>query len=326
METCFKCGARESEVRLFDAIAEGKMVNICEKCSAVDNIPIIKEMDQKKYMDNEREKISIENRLRKKFGLKINDKKEDNSLEKKEDTLKEKLDRIRENQKTDQLQKKPLILLEHFNWELMRGRRSKKITQQKLAEAIGESETSIHMLEKGQIPKNPEVLLRKLEKYLGIRLIKPTREELMHGPRTKPVLLDGEGRILDQIPEPEQHIEKKRDIIEEFEAEMVSEKKRDEQKNRENQDDFDVRNVDPRAITIQELRELHKKRVQVTKQEKVEEQKRIEQRQSFIEAKKEELRLLKEKQSKEIDQKLGGKELLKKDKGNIIEESEEDLD
>jgi ribosome-binding protein aMBF1 (putative translation factor) len=322
METCFKCGAKESEARLFDAISEGKMVSICESCSAVDNIPIIKEMDQKRYMDNERERISIENRLKRRFGLREDIKKE----EKKEDTLKEKLDKIKESQKTDQLQKKPLILVEHFHWELMRGRRSKKITQQQLAEAIGENETSIHMLEKGQIPKNSEVLLRKLEKYLGIRLIKPSREELMQGPRTKPVLLDGEGRILDQIPEPEQNIEKKKEVIEEFEAEMVSEKKRDEQKNREKPNDFDVRNVDPRAITIQELRELHKKRVQVTKQEKVEEQKRIEQRQSFIEAKKEELRLLKEKQSKEIDKKLGGKELLKKDKGNIIDESEEDLD
>ena len=59
---------------------------------------------------------------------------------------------------------------------------------------------------------------------------------------------------------------------------------------------------------------MNKRRIEATKQEKIEEQKKIEERQRLIEARKEELRLKKEKESRELDDVLGGAELLEEDK------------
>ena len=42
MEECEICGISGKEVRLFDAIHEGRMSQVCERCSLVENIPIIK--------------------------------------------------------------------------------------------------------------------------------------------------------------------------------------------------------------------------------------------------------------------------------------------
>jgi len=79
-------------------------------------------------------------------------------------------------------------------------------------------------------------------------------------------------------------------------------------------EDLDLRNADISKIKISDLREVHKKKIEVSKYEKIQEQRKIEERQRLIEAKKEELRAMKEKEAKDIDKILGGSELL--DKGD----------
>ena len=40
VERCARCNVNEDEVRLFDAIYEGRMSSLCERCSIIENIPI----------------------------------------------------------------------------------------------------------------------------------------------------------------------------------------------------------------------------------------------------------------------------------------------
>ena len=61
----------------------------------------------------------------------------------------------------------------------------------------------------------------------------------------------------------------------------------------------DIKKANLGNITIADLKELHRKKLEATKQEQLEEQRRIEERQKLIEARKEELRLRREKESKE---------------------------
>ena len=63
-------------------------------------------------------------------------------------------------------------LVSNFHWIIMRVRRLKKLTQEQLASAIGEPETAIKMAEKGILSENYLFFIKKLEDYLGVKLIK----------------------------------------------------------------------------------------------------------------------------------------------------------
>jgi len=107
--------------------------------------------------------------------------------------------------------------------------------------------------------------------------------------------------------------------------------------------DIDLKKIDPKGVTINQLRHIHRKKIEVTKIEQIEEQKKIEERQRILEALRErdrlkheqkresielekareerekqnligkqnqEIRIRQEKESEDINQFLGGTELL----------------
>jgi hypothetical protein len=136
------------------------------------------------------------------------------------------------------------------------------------------------------------------------------------------------GRELNVIPEPE---------IEIIEIEEEGQEKEEKKPRRiivdriiDEDGDLDINRVDFGEVRIADLRELHKKRIDVSKEEKRQEQNKIQERESLIEARKEDFRLLKEKESKDIDNILGGAELLNLDKvneiDNRVEEKENKVD
>jgi ribosome-binding protein aMBF1 (putative translation factor) len=61
-------------------------------------------------------------------------------------------------------------LVENFHWILIEKRKSRGVTRKKLAEAIGESEMSLKMIENGVLPMNNFILVNKLESYFGVSL------------------------------------------------------------------------------------------------------------------------------------------------------------
>lgn len=63
-------------------------------------------------------------------------------------------------------------LVENFHWILVQKRKLRGVTRKKVAEAVGEQELNIKMIENGVLPANNFVLINKLESYYGINLRK----------------------------------------------------------------------------------------------------------------------------------------------------------
>jgi ribosome-binding protein aMBF1 (putative translation factor) len=89
-------------------------------------------------------------------------------------------------------------LVENFHWHIARERRRKNTTRRDFAEALGESENTIKMLENGILPKNDFVLIKKVQDYLGINLRKDKQvfgqemRELVESEQAKRVAKDVE--------------------------------------------------------------------------------------------------------------------------------------
>ena len=63
-------------------------------------------------------------------------------------------------------------LIENFHWTLVQKRKGRLLTRKKVADALGESELNIKMIENGVLPANNFILINKLESYYGISLRK----------------------------------------------------------------------------------------------------------------------------------------------------------
>ena len=74
-------------------------------------------------------------------------------------------------------------LIDNFHWILMRARRMKKVTAQKMAHEIGEPESVIRMAEQGVLPDDSRRLVAKIEDFLGIRIL---RNEFVKDLRPEP--------------------------------------------------------------------------------------------------------------------------------------------
>lgn len=328
------------------------MGSLCERCSIIENIPIIKKPDASQLRDSE-QGVGVYSRMKRLAGIK--DSKEDETF-----FIEDKLKELNENPVLEVPEKDKLNLIEHFHWEIMRNRRRKGLSQKQLAETLGESEVVIQMIEKAKLPENAEQLIRKLEQFFQVKLKNITdTERFLMNQEKEPVLLDNQGNELSEIPEPnivqptldggdevgdfleEESISSSR-ISSEQSSESAAEPESSniaetqieefgEQEIRELPDseeidiveaerelsginiekgEFDITRADLGEVKISDLKELHRKKVEVTKKEQIEEQKRIEERNSLVEARKEELRLMKEKESNELDSVLGGTELL----------------
>lgn len=309
MEICIRCGISEDIIKLYDAIYEGQMSRLCERCIIIENLPVIKQPNVNQLRESERG-IGVYERMRRMAGLKDDSKKADVIVRS------ERLGVLNKNPGLERPQAEKPKLIEHFYWEITRNRRRKGLSQQQLADTINEPLSVIEMLERGKIPeKNSHEIIRKLENLFQMRLKKVSELEVLERMRimqSKPVLLDSHGNRLEHIPEPEvEQIKIEEEIIDDGKRSFVA---------TDDSGNLDLRKTDSRNVTVNDLRDLHKKRVEVSKEEQRVEQKRIEERERIIEARKEELRALKEKESKNLDNMLGGAELLSKEDEELEEE------
>ncbi|MBR9704784.1 hypothetical protein GOV12_05205 [Candidatus Pacearchaeota archaeon] len=365
MENCVRCKISSEKVNLFDAVYEGRMENICERCSIIENVPIIKKPDPEVLKEAEESNL-VRDRLSKIKGDFDNKRKEpvDDYF-----SRKKKLKEIDDNPKLELPLKERLNLIKNYHWEIMKNRRRKGHSFKQLGMLIGESETLLELIEKGKLPEGSESVIRKLEQYFQVNLRNVSEALEFLNRKNKevlktPILLDDEGCELLQIPEPEIEIieneddednlsddilsnndvseiigEERKDVNESFyDKKEISEKKFSlgrpwrrgykndevpeikEIKNEEvsekfvlkRGDDLNLNSVNSSRVTIKDLQEIHKNKIEASKEEKRQEQKKIEERERLIEAKKEELILMKEKESRDVDNYLGGSELFRK--------------
>ena len=127
---CSICGISGEKTRLLDVISPKGIVKICGACSKAEDMPILRRPTTFQLKESEKKQ-----RIYPREPEKEPEKTE--TEVKTEITLKEIADRNYE--RTISQEKKPRPdLVDNFHWIIMRTRRLKKLTQEQLAEQLGE--------------------------------------------------------------------------------------------------------------------------------------------------------------------------------------------
>ena len=172
MDECFRCGRKEDKVKLLDAVYEKEIAKICEECSVFENVPIIRKPTSSQIEESQKS-YSIGERMRR---MRANSKQEPekfnpvsislDKLRKPKDyksLLDSKFKKAKENNQ-------PLNLVDNYNWHILMTRKKRKIDRKQLANAIGESEEVIRMIEEKFLPDDALRIIAKIEQYLGIKI------------------------------------------------------------------------------------------------------------------------------------------------------------
>lgn len=183
METCFRCDRTKEEVKLLDVIYNNEIVKVCEECALIEDLPVIRRPNSHQLLESEKP-YTVRERLRRMAGLK------DDKQEKVKEVMRKisdvKIDDLRkpkdykkileEKYELARKKNKPVNLIDNFNWSIMMGRKKRRIDRKQLAEAIGESETAIKMIENKEMPDDFSRIISKIEQYFGIKLRKEEEE------------------------------------------------------------------------------------------------------------------------------------------------------
>ena len=174
MDNCFRCGASSEKTILYDAISSDGLVKICSYCNIREGFPILK----KAGAPPEEKRQTVYERMTSMSGFsqKEREKHRQEEVSKKQnEKIKQVLDkRFKDEMMSGDLKKETMgdsSLVRNFHWDLMRARRARKLTQEQLAEAIGESVLAIKMAERGMLPREKERLVKKIENYLKIKIM-----------------------------------------------------------------------------------------------------------------------------------------------------------
>jgi len=169
MANCFRCERSGREVKLHDAIYENDLIKVCERCAITESIPILRKPSTSQLKAAERS-YGVYERLKR-----ISGKEEKERLH---ESVLDKIKKLDENPDIEKPDEKPFNLISNYHWRVARARRNRGLSQTQLAWALGESETAIKMVEKGDLPEEPEKLIKKLEQFFQIHLKERTPEEL----------------------------------------------------------------------------------------------------------------------------------------------------
>lgn len=164
-EKCVRCETNGSETRLLDGVYDKQRVKICSICAQIEGIPVIRRPSTEQLRMAEKP-YSVQERLSRMAGLKTERQEKQTKPGSFEEFNKERIRKIKESAK-------PLNLVDNYNWYIQRMRRARNMTRKQLAESIAESEEAIKMVEQGVLPGDAEELIKKLEQFFMIKLVKP---------------------------------------------------------------------------------------------------------------------------------------------------------
>ncbi len=191
MNNCSKCGKSDEEVRLFDGIYVNEAIKICERCSLLEGVPIIKIPTTGQLKESEKPgRGQIYNRLKRMAGIKE---------ERQSKSIFEELKELETNPELEKPLDTPLKLVDNFYWVIQRERRRKGMTHKQLADSIGESEMAIKLIERNNLPEDAMKMIRKMEQFLRIRLIKPDPRDEERKERI--ILEKSEGKYVNRLIE-----------------------------------------------------------------------------------------------------------------------------
>ncbi|MEK6934193.1 MAG: helix-turn-helix transcriptional regulator [Nanoarchaeota archaeon] len=143
----------ERQIKLVEAIEEGKIVNVPEDYAVREGLPILRRSKSEEI---------------------IKDVKGEKSLDVKDLRGVDRREIFGLNYKKPWRKRNDVIdsLFDNFQWTITAKRRQLGLTRKKLAEAIGSNEEDIKMIENGVLPSDDFVLVSKIQDYLGINLRK----------------------------------------------------------------------------------------------------------------------------------------------------------
>ncbi|MDD5700084.1 MAG: hypothetical protein PHH00_02740 [Candidatus Nanoarchaeia archaeon] len=174
METCFRCGASSEKTILYDAISNDGLVKICSYCNIRENFPVLKKAGAPPVEKRQ----TVYERLSSMSGFNPRERemhRQEELSKKQNEDIKQVLDkRFRDEMMAGDLKKETSgdpSVVRNFHWDMMRARRARHLTQEQLAEAIGESALAIKMAERGMLPREKERLVKKIENYLKIKIM-----------------------------------------------------------------------------------------------------------------------------------------------------------
>ena len=187
-DECSKCGISGKERKLFEVISGGGIVKVCKECASEEDIPFlkqpsVKEREEEKMKDivsnlsvpkNPRRSVVYE-RLVRISGIDRNQYEQDLEMKDKREFMKKQDGELKKvvekNVNVDHVPQDVSNFVSNFHWIIMRARRMRHLTVEDLAEKILEPVGVINALEKGIVPENFIKVMRKIEDFLGIRII-----------------------------------------------------------------------------------------------------------------------------------------------------------
>ena len=189
-EKCFRCDKSENQAKLLDAIYGNEIVKICEECSLVEQIPIIRKPTSFQLKESDKP-YTVYQRLSRMAGVGFRGqvKQEQprgltlDNLRKPKDYLKV----MQEKQERAKKYNRPMDLIDNFHWNISMERKKRHMSLTQLGGIIGESETTLKMIEQGFVPDDGNRIIGKIEQYFNINLRKTS---------AKPISKEQPARIL----------------------------------------------------------------------------------------------------------------------------------
>lgn len=159
---CAICKRTSDEVQLFEGLLYDEMIRVCEACADVEHIPRIKKPTTTQ-LEKADKSYSVRERMEYLSGMRKITEISDDQTE-----VQGRIARLRIPAKKEHHDN----IHDNYYWSVNMGRRRKKISIAQLSQATGIDKEVIRAVENGKLPKNFEEIFLRLEKFLGIRLIK----------------------------------------------------------------------------------------------------------------------------------------------------------
>ncbi len=202
MKRCIICNKSEFEGEILRGIYANQIQDVCRECAENEGIAVMKKPTAEQLKESERP-FTVDERLERLTGVKRRDKSPIIT------------DFIKASPRPKKQDYSYLNLVDNFQWYVKNARRRMKVSTFQLARDIAESESVIRMIEEGNLPGEPEEVIRKLEQYLRIKLIKgEDKLKTEEKPGVQDSLIGKHVEIIeDEIPETEELAEQSSEKI-----------------------------------------------------------------------------------------------------------------
>jgi len=207
---CAICKKEGEIVPLFEGIYNAEMIRICEPCAEREGIPMLKKPSVKQ-LEKAEERYTVRERMEAMSG--IRDKTEIGEEQLKIQGQIAKLKMPEKKQRHEEV-------VDNYYWNVNIARRRKKLSVGQLSREIDIPEKTIAEIEKGKIPKDFEEIFLKLERFLGVKLLKNHKPQVtFKKPEAEEDILAKVKYRMENPGEEEQKEEE--DVLEESDTEEV---------------------------------------------------------------------------------------------------------